>query len=276
MRPAEVVRRGADYLARHGVDQPRATSEVLLAHLLGTDRSGLYLRGTVLTAGEAKAFGRALCDRCTGAPAQHITGEQGFRRLVLEVRPGVFVPRPETEVLVEAASTRLGDGVARIVDVGTGTGAVALAIADEHPSAEVWATDSSPEAVALARTNAGRLGLEIRVLEGDLLEPLPDDLRGRLDLVVSNPPYLDPAEGAALPAEVRADPATALYGDLDGYVRLAEAARLWLRPGGSIVVEVDERRATEVRAALGTAGFGSLEVIEDLAGRDRIVTGRRP
>ncbi|MBI2238912.1 MAG: peptide chain release factor N(5)-glutamine methyltransferase, partial [Actinobacteria bacterium] len=103
MRPSEVVRRATDYLGRHGVESPRQTAEALMALVLGTDRAGLYARGEGLSAREARMFGRAICQRCAGTPLQHLTGEQQFRRLVLEVRPGVFVPRPETEVLVGAA-----------------------------------------------------------------------------------------------------------------------------------------------------------------------------
>ena len=144
MRPAEVARRGADYLRHHGVDaqEAAAESDALLQRILGVDRAGLFTRMDGLTTAEAKAYGRALCRRCTGTPLQHLTGEQGFRRLVLEVRPGVFVPRPETEVLVEIG-LRAVAAIDRpiVVDLCTGTGAVALAIADEHPGARVSATD---------------------------------------------------------------------------------------------------------------------------------------
>jgi release factor glutamine methyltransferase len=141
VRPAQVVRRAADYLERHGVESPVPTAERLLAHVLETDRAGIYARSGLSTQ-EARRFGRALCRRCAGEPLQHVTGEQGFRRLVLGVRPGVFVPRPETEVLVQAVLDELRSvDSPLVVDVGTGTGAVALALADELPSATVHATD---------------------------------------------------------------------------------------------------------------------------------------
>src|SRR5438445_10820475 len=152
MRPALVVRRAANYLDRHDVESPLATAEVLLADTLGTDRTGLYTRSEGLTSAEARRFGRALCRRCTGAPTQHITGLAGFRSITVVVRPGVFVPRPETEVLVEVALEAIVDVPTPIVvDVGTGTGVVALAICTERRDARVLATDLSPEAVALAR-----------------------------------------------------------------------------------------------------------------------------
>ncbi|MGZ8604852.1 MAG: N5-glutamine methyltransferase family protein, partial [Actinomycetota bacterium] len=176
MRPADVLRRATDYLDRHGVESPAANAERLLMHVLGTDRAGLLTRTDGLDTREARTFGRALCQRCAGTPLQHLVGEQAFRRLELEVRPGVFVPRPETELLVEHALEAL-EGVEgpTIVDVGTGTGAIALAMKDERPGAAVYATDVSPEAVELARANAGRLGLDVRVLLGHLLEPLPPE-----------------------------------------------------------------------------------------------------
>lgn len=276
MRPAEVLHRATRYLDRHGVDAPRATAEVLLMHVLETDRASLYTRDRALDAREARMFGRAICQRCTGIPVQHLTGEQGFRRIVVEVRPGVFVPRPETEMLVEHALAALGDvRDPMVVDAGTGTGAIALSIKDERPDATVFATDLSPEAVELAHTNADRLGLAISVLEGDLLAPLPADLRGRVDLVISNPPYLPEAELAGLPPEVRADPPLALVGDLGPYRRLAADAPAWLRGGGVLAIEIDSRRGDEIVRVLGSA-FVDVRVEPDLAGRDRVVVAGTP
>jgi release factor glutamine methyltransferase len=275
VRPSDVLRRTADYLDRHGVESPRATAEVLMMHVLGTDRAGLYAREDGLDAREARMLGRAMCQRCTGTPVQHLTGEQAFRRIVLDVRPGVFVPRPETEVLVDHALSAIhGVDEPVVADAGTGTGAVALAVKDERPDAAVFATDLSAEAVELARANAGRLGLDVRVLEGDLLEPLPGDLRGWLDLVVSNPPYLRPEELADLPAEVRADPQLALLGGIDLYRRLAVDAMRWLRDGGTLAVEIHARLGEEVARVLSN-GFADVRVERDLAGRDRVVLARK-
>jgi release factor glutamine methyltransferase len=273
--PTLVVRRAAEYLERHGVESPLATAEILLASVLGTDRAGMHARADGLTGGEARSFGRALCQRCTGTPLQHLTGEQQFRRVTVQVRPGVFVPRPETEVLVEAALETIGDrDEPLVVDVGTGTGAVALAIKDERPDAQVLATDLSPEAVELATRNAAHLDLDVRVVQGDLLEPLPSELRGWVDLVVSNPPYVRATEYEDLPPEVKADPPMALFGDVEVYRRLAADAARWLADGGSFVVEIGAGHADEVVDALAPA-FADLRVLPDLAGRDRIVAGRR-
>jgi release factor glutamine methyltransferase len=276
VRPAEVVRRGAEYLARHEVESPRPTAEVLLAAVLGTDRAGLYSRTGGLTTQEARSFRRALSRRCAGTPLQHLTGEQGFRRLTIAVRPGVFVPRPETEVLVEAGL----DLVSKIpgpivVDVGTGAGAIALAIKDERRDARVLATDASADAVALAAENAETLGLEIELVEGDLLSGLPADLRGQIHLVVGNPPYVAPTEYESLPADVRADPFYALVGGLELYERLFASARAWLRPAGAVAVEIGEAQGGAVREAARSAGLEDLRVLPDLAARERVVTARR-
>lgn len=276
MRPTDVLRRASDYLDRHGVESPQATAEQLLMHVLGTDRTGLYLRSDGLDAREARMFGRALCQRCTGTPLQHLTGDQAFRRLVLRVRPGVFVPRPETEILVERALQALEGSVDPVVvDVGTGTGAIALAIADERPDARVFATDRSPESVELAAANAARLGLAVSVLEGDLLDPVPESLLGGVDLVASNPPYVTPKEYRDLPAEVRADPELALIGGLDLYERLARQAARWLRRGGTLAVEVGSPNAGAVAKRLSGILI-DVRVERDLAGRDRVVLARRP
>jgi release factor glutamine methyltransferase len=277
MRPALVVRRAADYLARHEVDAPLPTAEALLRDVLGTDRAGLYAREDGLSSAEARRFGRALCRRCVGEPTQHITGEQGFRRLILEVRPGVFVPRPETEVVVDQALAAIaGLAAPVVVDVGTGSGAIALAVRDERHDARVIAIDASREAVSLARANAERLALPIDVLEGDLLEPLRVSLRGEVDLVVSNPPYIAEGAVASLPREVRADPRTALVGGAEVYGRLFEQARDVLRAGAAIVVEIEETRGEEIRGIACAAGFTNVEVAKDLTGRDRVLTAWEP
>jgi release factor glutamine methyltransferase len=276
VRTAQVVQRAADYLERHGVDSPIPTAERLLAHVLETDRTGIYARDG-LTTQEAKSFGRVLCRRCAGEPLQHVTGEQGFRRIVLRVRPGVFVPRPETEVLVQVALDALTEVPSpTVVDVGTGCGAVALAIADERPDAAVWGTDRSPEAIALARENADALDLAATLVEGDLLEPLPGELRGKVDAVVSNPPYVSPEARDSLPADVLAEPELAVFGGVPLYGRLFTQAVVWLRRGGLVAVEIEEHAARDVVTAAEAAGLDELGVHPDLAGRDRVVRGRRP
>lgn len=273
MRPAEAVRRGADYLARHGVESPDANAEALMLAVLNADRAELLARDEGLSSGEAKLYGRSLCRRCTGTPLQHLTGAQGFRHLVLRVRPGVFVPRPETEILVDEALERLEGHAAPVVaDACTGTGAVALAVSQEHPGARVVATDLSPEAVALARENAAALALDVDVRHGDLLEPV----EGPLDLVTCNPPYVPEAARGILPPEVLADPALAVFGGPEIYERLFAQAFDRLHPGGSVVVEIEESTAAAITALSEAAGFTHPLVRRDLAGRDRVVAARRP
>ena len=266
-----MVSRAADYLDRHDVESPRETAEALLEYFLETDRAGLYARDEGLDTRTARLFGRALCQRCHGVPLQYLTGEQQFFDLVLGVASGVFVPRPETEVLVERALEVLPDR-GTVIDVGTGTGAVALAIKRFRPAASVWATDVSMDAVRVARANASRHGLGIEVVPGDLFSHLPGDLRGGVDLVVANPPYVTREEYADLPAEVRAEPYEALVGATDVLSRLVEEAPTWLAPGGWLAMEIGSSRGEEVRRLMAER-FEGVEVLPDLAGRDRVVRG---
>jgi release factor glutamine methyltransferase len=275
--PADVLRAGADYLARHGVESPRETAETLLMTLLSTDRAGLYARREGLDQATARLFARSLCARCRSTPLQYVTGEQQFRHLRLRVTPGVLIPRPETEVLVDVAmALLLRDGQPIVVDVGSGTGAVALALKHEHPAVRVLATDVAAEAVRLARENAGRLKLDIEVFEGDLLDPIPEEFLGRIDLVVSNPPYLTEEEYEALPPEVRAEPVEALVGGTGLHRRLIAESPHWLTNRGWLVLEIGADQGREVEAAFREAGFAEVQRTRDLAGRDRVVAGRRP
>ena len=273
MRASEVATRAADYLERHGVESPRETAEALLMYFLDTDRAGLYTRDDGLDTRTAKLFGRALCQRCHGVPLQYLTGEQQFFDLVLGVAPGVFVPRPETEIVVERALDVVPEA-GTVVDAGTGTGAIALAIKRFRPSARVIATDISEDAVAVAKANASRHALEVEVLHGDLLNPLPSELRGAVDVVISNPPYVTEEEYASLPDEVRLEPYEALVGGTDVHARLAADSPEWLAPHGWLVMEIGEEQGQDV-AALLTDGFEPVEVLRDLTGRDRVVRARR-
>lgn len=256
------------------MESPRETAEALLQYFLGVDRAGLYARAEGLDSRTARLYGRALCQRCHGVPLQYLTGEQQFRDLVLGVAPGVFVPRPETEVLVDRALEAIeGRPAPLVVDVGTGTGAVALAVKRDRPDATVLATDVSEEAVETARANASRHALDVEVLPGDLLDPVPGDIRGTVDLVVSNPPYVTQEEYEDLPPEVRVEPYEALVGGTEVHARLASEAPLWLRPGGWLVMEIGAAQGGAV-AALMDGRYEGVEVLTDLAGRDRVVRGR--
>ena len=272
MTLGEVLESTAGYLARKGIDTPRLDAELVLAHAFGLSRLELYTSfdGPLTEAERDRA--RPLVERRgRREPLAYVLGEWGFRRLTLKTDRRALVPRPETEVVTERALAAIEQFPApRVVDVGTGTGAIALAIADEHHGAVVTATDVSPGAVELARENAARLGLEVRFVETSLL----DGLDGPFDLVVSNPPYVGAEEVAALEPEVRDwEPRIAVVADRQTEL-LAEAARERLAPGGAIVLESHEGRAAEVAALLDALGYREATVSRDLAGRERVVEAR--
>jgi release factor glutamine methyltransferase len=269
-------------LTSAGIATPRADAELLLRHVLGWDRAALITRATEpVPRPAADLYAQAIAQRALRRPLQHLTGVQAFWRHEFLVTPDVLIPRPETEFLVEAALRRL-DGVAApvIVDVGTGSGCIALSLAAERPEAAVHATDISPAALAVARANAVRLGLQHRVHfhEGDLLEPARL-LAGTVDLVASNPPYVSFEDWEGLEPEVRDhEPRRALVpeGGLAGlYARLFKGASGVLRDGGWALVEVGAGQAEQVSTLARTAGLEVVETVPDLQGIPRVVVARR-
>ena len=276
MRPALVVRRAADHLSRHDVEAPLPTAEILMASVLGTDRVGVYARDDGLSTSEAKRFGRALCQRCVGvlvaAPDRRSAVPPAHVR-----RPArVFIPvrRPSPRrTRARGRQRRGGAGRRRRRDRDRCDRAHDEGRAPRCPGPAI---DLSSEAVELARENATRSELDVEVVQGDLLDPVPAVLRGSIDLVVSNPPYVEPHELASLPREVLADPLLALAGGIEVYERLFAQAAQVLRPGGAIVVEIGESQGSRACAAATAAGFVSVEVEPDLNDRDRIVTARMP
>lgn len=270
-----------EYLSGKGDEQPRLSAEWLLSAATGLSRVELYAyHDRPLTADELVALRNGVKRRAAGEPLQYVSGEVAFRHIVLKVRRGVLIPRPETEILAgEVLSAISSMDSPLVADICTGSGCIGLAIAHEHPGARVWASDLSPLAAEVTSDNAERLGLADRVTtcEGDLLGALPPELRGTLDVVVSNPPYIPSDQLPALPQEVVGyEPHLALDGGPDGldvFRRLASEAAQWLVPSGLFAVELDERRvATAAEEAL--QWYEEVRVVADLTGRDRIVTAR--
>ena len=267
MTVSEVLRAAAEYLERKGVDSPRLDAELLLADALGLSRLELYTQHDRPLSEVERATARACVERRgRREPLAYILGEWGFRRLTLRTDARALVPRPETEIVVERALAVV-EHVAgpRVLDVGTGSGAIALAIASERSDARVTATDRSPDALALARENAARLGLDVAFVEADLL----DGIAGPFDLVVSNPPYVLPEE--ELLPELTYEPREALV-DGGQTAALAAAARDVL--DGFIVLEVHEERAQAVAGRLDELGYAAVTVTRDLAGKERVVEAR--
>lgn len=275
MTVGEAVNEGDRLLEGAGVDTARLDAELLIEKALGLTRLELYLDpDRELSPEELGAYRKLIERRARHEPTAYVLGEWGFRRLTLKVDPRVLIPRPETEVLVGRCLERLRDvPEPRVLDLGVGSGAIALAIADEHPDARVTGIDVSPEALSLARENAARTGIEIELLQVDMLSGLPGS---QWDLVVSNPPYVrhEEAQGLA-PEVVEWEPHVALFdgGHTEALVRAAAEA---LRPGGAIVLESYDERAGAVAELLARAGFAEVVVTRDLAGRDRVVEGRLP
>lgn len=277
MTAADALAGAGQELATAGVETPEVDAEWLLAHILGLSRTQLALdQGRELSSQERAAFWALVERRARREPLAYVLGEWGFRRLALKTDTRALIPRPETEVVVERCLALL-DGAAepRVLDIGTGSGAIALAIADEQPRARVTAFDNSPDALALARENAVLTALEdrARLVEHDLADGLG---AGTWDLVVSNPPYVRAGDVAGLQPEIRDwEPRGALVAN--GHVdEIARAALPALKDGGWLVLEVGDGQAGAVAEQLRSLGYREIRVSSDLTGRGRVVEGKRP
>jgi release factor glutamine methyltransferase len=268
-----------DALTAASASIDRRDAEVLLAHLLGCDRAWLLAHPEAeLSAAQLAEFRARTARRAAREPLQYITGVQEFFGLPLRVTPATLIPRPETEHLVEAVLAWAAirpDGRLRILDVGTGSGAVAIALAKNVPGADICASDLSVEALAVARENAERLGVCLRFFESDLLAALAT--HPYFDVIAANPPYIPQADGAMLQAEVRDfEPHLALFGGADGldvYRRLIPQAHAALRPGGLLAMELGFGQREPLRALL--EGWHNIRFVEDYAGMARIVLAER-
>lgn len=269
------------HFEKRQVDAPRLTAEILLSHVLKTGRVRLYVDlDRPLSKEELTTFRALIERRLAGEPTQYLTGTREFYNRAFKVDARVLIPRPETELLVAAALSVLPkDAPARVLDVCTGSGCIAISLAAERPQLAVTATDLSPDACALARENAETLKVSERVtvLQGDLFSPLPAD--ASFHVVVSNPPYIASDEIPGLSAEVRREPKLALDGGKDGLValrRVVTEARKWLEPGGLLALEMGETQGPAVLELLRAAGYEDARVEKDLERRERMAFGTQP
>jgi len=276
----ELLRWTTERFASLGIETARLDAELLLAHALGTDRLRLYLDFDKPVSEPERAAYRELVRRRAAerVPVAQLVGRREFWSLSLRVTPDVLVPRPETETLVAAALELLPPGrAARVLDVGTGSGAVALAIAQERPEARLTATDISPAALEIARENADQLGMagRIRLVEGDGFAAVEGEV---FDLIVSNPPYVAESQRGALPPELAHEPEQALFAGPDGLGvlrRLAGGAHRALAPGGGLALELSPEQAEVVAGWCREAGLLDVRTLRDLAGQARVIAARR-
>jgi release factor glutamine methyltransferase len=280
----EALGAAIDALAAAGVEDPRLDAELLLGEAMGCERATLIAEPAMdVPAPAARTFGEMVRRRLRREPVAYIVGRKGFRGIELAVDPRVLVPRPETELLVEVALERRPG---RVLDVGTGSGAIALAVADELPECEVTATDTSLAALEVARANAARLGLadRVRFVAGTWPAEPGDGWEGGFDLVLANLPYIPDGDRPTLQPEVRDwEPREALLAGPDGLdairALLAECGRAFNRyaneSSATLALEVGEGQAPAVAELMRVAGFGSIETRRDLAAIERVVVGER-
>jgi release factor glutamine methyltransferase len=265
--------------SERGIPTARLDAEVLLAHALRRNRVALYTHfDQPLSADELGAYRELIKRRLAGEPVAYLIGVREFRSIELAVDPRVLIPRPDTETLVEVALELLppmGGGAPRVVDIGTGSGALATALAAARPDLMIEAVDRSADAVAVAAANVARHAPRVSVVEGELLAPTRP---GAIDLVVSNPPYIPTGQLASLQLEVQREPRLALDGGADGLDvvrRLIEAAVPRLVAGGALAVEIGQAQAEATAGLFAAAGLVEIARRRDLGGIERVVSGRR-
>jgi release factor glutamine methyltransferase len=283
----ETLQEGSARLAAAGVETPALDSSLLLAEVLHTGRAALIINGgETLSEKERREFLVLIRRRIDGECAAYILGRKEFRGLEFTVNPGVLVPRPDTEILVEAALEQMikEGGPRRVLDLCTGSGAVAIALKHEKPDWEVWASDISAKALDVAKANAKNLlgsPTAIHFLQADLLDPTPPSslLPPLFSLIVSNPPYVASAEIETLAPEVRMEPRIALDGGADGLDlirRIIPQAKRRLAEKGTLLIEADPRQMKAIALILKENDFRNLELYKDLAGRERVIGGSLP
>ncbi|WP_171923698.1 peptide chain release factor N(5)-glutamine methyltransferase [Salmonella bongori] len=257
-------------------DSPRRDAEILLEYVTGKGRTYIMAFGeTPLTDVQQQQLEALLQRRKQGEPVAHLTGVREFWSLPLFVSPATLIPRPDTECLVEQALARLPAKKCHILDLGTGTGAIALALASERPDCDVTAVDRMPDAVALARRNAEHLAIRnVRILQSYWFSALPGQ---RFDMIVSNPPYIDAQDPHLAEGDVRFEPLSALVADANGMadiIHIIDHARQVLTPGGYLLLEHGWQQGDAVRAAFQQAGYSDVETCRDYGGNERVTCGR--
>ncbi|MBL0593470.1 peptide chain release factor N(5)-glutamine methyltransferase [Aeromonas veronii] len=264
-------------------ESPRADADVLLCHLLGCRRSYLMTwPERELDAAQQATLQTWLARRLNGEPIAHLVGEREFWSLPLKVSPATLIPRPDTEVLVEQALTRIPQGPCAVLDLGTGTGAIALALKSERPEIDVWAVDRMADAAALARENSAALGLPIEVRDGSWFEPLgePDrDNTPRFAVIVSNPPYIDGADPHLEQGDVRFEPRSALVADDAGLAdirHIVAHAPAYLLTDGWLLLEHGWDQGEAVRQLLRDGGYREVATVRDYGDNDRVTLGLCP
>jgi len=278
----DVLAFAAEDFKKRGLESPRLEAEILLCHVLACPRLHLYTEfDRPLVEGELNTYRNAITRRRNGEPAAYIIGKKEFWSLEFEVNPSVLIPRPETEILVEHALERLRGGH-RALDLCTGSGCIAIALAVEKPELQVDAVDISEAACQVAERNASahKVSERFQVLRGDLFSALPPEKR--YDLITANPPYVAEAEMAGLSREVQNEPRLALAAGAEGLDiirRIVAEAPSYLNPGGSLLMEIDPRQTEEVVQKIGKPAFGEVEncdIIKDLAGKERVLAWQMP
>lgn len=257
-------------------ESPRRDAEILLGFVTGKERTFILAFGeTLLTPRQLQQLDELLARRAKGEPIAHLVGEREFWSLPLRVSPFTLIPRPDTECLVEQALDRMPQSPCAVLDLGTGTGAIALAIASERPDCDITALDLIPEAVELARSNAQRLGItNVRVLQSNWFSALNTQ---RFSIIVSNPPYIDREDPHLAQGDVRFEPLSALVADEHGLAdlrQLVETSRQFLEPGGWLLLEHGWKQAEEVQQLFIDAGFTEVQTCQDYGGNDRLTAGR--
>ena len=273
----ELIRLSASYLESKGCSSARLDAELLLGHVLGLERLDLYLNfDKPLSSKEVEAYRQLIGRRGQRTPVAYLTGEKEFYAIPIRVAPDVLIPRPETEFVVDKVLEVVDlEASARVLELGTGSGAISLALACQDPRIRITAVDVSPEALCVAKENAQRLEVDqqIEFLESDLFENVSDTYA----VICSNPPYIKRDELSNLAPEVCAEPALALDGGPDGlafYRRILNQAASYLEQPGFVVLEIGWDQGADVRSIGETAGFTWLETVKDYGGQDRVVVFR--